>query len=191
MRPATSLRIVAVALVVFAAVFAIVTISRSPDDGPTGIAQSGRQDLAPEDPQGPKGETKPLPPNAVSDPARPIAAKSAADWHKFDDPSQDGWSSEAFSEAAAKQLKQIILFLRISLLPHRKKRVYNQILNPWNNMVLKPKIQVRKLFPKILFNCLITQGVPRLVEPIPITMHLQTVIGQMDEVVIAFEGILI
>ncbi len=107
MRPATSLRIVAVALVVFAAVFAIVTISRSPDDGPTGIAQSGRQDLAPEDPQGPKGETKPLPPNAVSDPARPIAAKSAADWHKFDDPSQDGWSSEAFSEAAAKQLKQI------------------------------------------------------------------------------------
>ena len=58
-------------------------------------------------------------------------------------------------------------------------------------MVLKPKIQVRKLFPKVFFNCLITQGVPRLVESIPITMHLQTVIGQMDEVVIAFEGILI
>jgi hypothetical protein len=38
---------------------------------------------------------------------RMIAASSEEDWHKFDNPSQDGWASEAFSDAAAKQLGQI------------------------------------------------------------------------------------
>ena len=58
-------------------------------------------------------------------------------------------------------------------------------------MILKPEVQIWKFFSKVIFEYLIGEGVASLVETIAITMDLQTIIRQVNVIVIALECVLI
>ena len=58
-------------------------------------------------------------------------------------------------------------------------------------MLLNPKVQIWILFPEIILNCLIRQCVPLLMDSIAITMNLQAIIGQMDEIVLVVQSVAI
>ena len=54
-------------------------------------------------------------------------------------------------------------------------------------MLLDSKVQLRILLPEIVLHNLIGQCVSLLMNTIAITMDLQTVIGQMDKVVLVVQ----
>ena len=105
-RPGTWVGIVAVCLVVVAVALAVKPWSHQPTSD--GVTPGDDSNSLPDDSVARNVRT-PGQPLAREESAAPrmIAASSAEGWHKFDDPSQDGWSSEAFTATAAKQLKSI------------------------------------------------------------------------------------
>ena len=103
-RPGTWVGIVAVCLVVVAVALAVKPWSHQPTSA--GITPGDDSISLPDDSVARNVRTPGQPlAREESNAPRMIAASSAEGWHKFDDPSQDGWSSEAFTATAAKQLK--------------------------------------------------------------------------------------
>ena len=84
------------------------------------------------------------------------------------------------------ELIQVLLFVRVQVDPDRENRVDDQVLDPRNNVLFEPEVQIWELFAVILLQSLVFERVAHLVEAVPVAVDLEAVVGQMDEIVVFF-----